>query len=227
MRLPSAMIMASPFIMRKAVADFGRRLYEQQMIAGTDGNLSVRLDDDRILVTPSGLPKGRLSPEDMVVVDINGKHLQGSHQASAELAMHLLVYQRRSEVNACIHAHPPHATAFAVAGIGLESDVLPEVVVTVGKIPLTDYAGPGTDEVPKSIEPHVDTCNAFLLRNHGLLTIGRSLEEAFNRHEVLEHYARIVLLARHLGNIDAIPSEDYKRLQRMRENLDKTWDPKV
>ncbi|MDH3936887.1 MAG: class II aldolase/adducin family protein [candidate division Zixibacteria bacterium] len=221
------MINASPFIMRKAVAEFGTRLYEQQMIAGTDGNLSVRLGDDRVLVTPSGLPKGRLAPEDMVIVDMNGKHLQGSHKASAELAMHLLVYQRRSEVNAVIHAHPPHATAFAVAGIGLESDVLPEVVVSVGKIPLTDYAGPGTDEVPKSIEPHVDTCNAFLLRNHGLLTVGRSLDEAYNRHEVVEHYARIVLLARHLGNIDAIPGEDFRRLERMRENLDKTWDPKV
>ena len=221
------MIMASPFVIRKAVTDFGHRLFEQGMIAGTDGNLSVRLDDDRILVTPSGLPKGRLAPEDMVIVDINGKHLQGNHKASSELAMHLLVYQRRPEVKACIHAHPPHVTAFAVAGIGLESDVLPEVVVSVGKIPLTDYAGPGTDEVPKSIEPHIDTCNAFLLRNHGLLTIGRTLDEAYNRHEVVEHYARIVLLARHLGNIDAIPGDDFKRLERMRENLDKTWDPKV
>lgn len=213
--------------MKSALADYGRRLYEQGMIAGTDGNLSVRLDDDRIMVTPSGLPKGRLAPEDMVIVDINGKHLQGNHKASTELAMHLLIYQRRSDVKACIHAHSPHATAFAVAGIQLEEDILPEVVVSVGRIPLTDYAGPGTDEVPKSIEPHVDTCNAFLLRNHGLLTIGGSLEEAYNRHEVVEHYARIVLLARHLGNIETIPSEDFKRLERMRQNMDKTWDQKV
>ncbi len=213
--------------MKSALADFGRRLYEQGMIAGTDGNLSVRLDDDRIMVTPAGLPKGRLAAEDMVIVDINGKHLQGNLRASAELAMHLLVYRRRNDVKACIHAHPPHATAFAVAGIQLEEDVLPEVVVSVGRIPLTDYAGPGTDEVPRSIEPHVDTCNAFLLRNHGLLTIGGSLEEAYNRHEVVEHYARIVLLARHLGNIEAIPSEDFKRLERMRQNMDKTWDHKV
>jgi L-fuculose-phosphate aldolase len=219
--------MASPFTMKKALVDYGRRLYEQGMIAGTDGNLSVRLDDDRIMVTPSGLPKGRLAPEDMVLVDINGKHLQGAHRASAELAMHLLVYRRRSDVNACIHAHPPHATAFAVAGIQLEQDVLPEVVVTVGRIPLTDYAGPATEEVPRSIEPFVDNSNAFMLRNHGLLTVGGSIEEAFNRHEVVEHYARIILLARHLGNIDTIPGEDFKRLERMRENLDKTWDPKT
>ncbi len=219
--------MASPFTMKSALADYGRRLYEQGMIAGTDGNLSVRLDDDRIMVTPSGLPKGHLAAEDMVIVDINGKHLQGNLRASAELAMHLLVYQRRSDVKACIHAHPPHATAFAVAGIQLEEDILPEVVVSVGRIPLTDYAGPGTDEVPKSIEPHVDICNAFLLRNHGLLTVGGSLEEAYNRHELVEHYARIVLLARHLGNIDAIPSEDFKRLERMRQNMDKTWDQEI
>ncbi len=213
--------------MKSALADYGRRLYEQGMIAGTDGNLSVRLDDDRIMVTPSGLPKGRLAAEDMVIVDINGKHLQGNHKASAELAMHLLIYQRRSDVKACVHAHPLYATAFAVAGIQLEEDILPEVVVSVGRIPLTDYAGPGTDEVPKSIEPHVDTCNAFLLRNHGLLTVGGSLEEAYNRHELVEHYARIVLLARHLGNIDAIPSEDFKRLERMRQNMDKTWDQEI
>ncbi|MCK4372564.1 MAG: class II aldolase/adducin family protein [candidate division Zixibacteria bacterium] len=219
--------MASPFTMKSALADYGRRLYEQGMIAGTDGNLSVRLDDDRIMITPSGLPKGRLAAEDMVIVDINGKHLQGNHKASTELAMHLLVYQRRDDVKACIHAHPPHATAFAVAGIQLEEDILPEVVVSVGRIPLTDYAGPGTDEVPRSIEPHVDTCNAFLLRNHGLLTIGGSLEEAYNRHEVVEHYARIVLLARHLGNIETIPSEDFKRLELMRLNMNKTWDHKV
>ena len=218
--------MGSPFTIRKTIADAGVRLYQRGFLAGTDGNLSVRLDDDRIMITPSGVPKGYLRPDDMVIVDVNGKHLQGQGQASSESAMHLFVYRSRSEVKACVHSHAPYSTAFAVAGISLGEDILPEVVVFVGNIPLTDYAQPGTEEVWKSIEPYIETSNAFLLRNHGLLTIGRSLEEACNRHEVVEHYARILFLARQLGNVDAIPSEDFARLETMRQKLDKAWDKK-
>lgn len=212
--------------MKKEIADIGRLLYERGFLAGTDGNISVRLDDDRIMITPSGLAKGRLSAEDMVIVDINGKHLQGRYQASSETAMHLFVYRHRPNIKACIHCHPPYATAFAVAGVSLADDILPEVVLFIGGIPLTDYAPPGTDAVPKSLEPFIENNNAFLLRNHGLLTIGRSLEEAFHRHETAEHYARIVHLARQLGNVDAIPSEDFQRLEKMRRKLDEIWDKK-
>lgn len=218
--------MASSFTMIKAIVDIGQRLYDRGMIAGTEGNISVRLDDDRIMVTPSGLAKGRLSPDDMVIVDSNGKHLQGRSKASSELLMHLFVYKNRPEIAACVHSHPPYATAFAVAGIPLAEDILPEVVLFVGNIPLIYYAPPGTDAVPKSLEPHIETSNAFLLRNHGLLTIGRTLEEAFNRHETVEHYAHIVLLARRLGSVEAIPPEDFKRLEKMRRKLDETWEGK-
>ncbi len=210
--------------MKKRLTEIGQRLYRAGMVAGTDGNISVRLDDDRVMITPSGLPKGLLEPDDMVIVDIRGKHLQGKHQPSTELPMHLFVYQNRPDAVACVHAHPPYSTAFAVAGIHLTDDILPEVVLAVGTIPLTDYAPPGTDAVPKSLEPHIEKNNAFLLRNHGLLTIGRSLDEAYNRHETVEHYARIVHLARTLGNVDSIPSDDFKRLERMRHKLDETWN---
>jgi L-fuculose-phosphate aldolase len=219
-------MVAPPLDIIKAIADIGRRLYDRGMIVGTEGNISVRLDDDRIIVTPSGLAKGRLSPEEMVIVDSNGKHLQGGRSASSELLMHLFVYKNRPEIAACVHSHPPYATAFAVAGIPLVEDILPEVALFVGNIPLTYYAPPGTDAVPKSLEPHIATSNAFLLRNHGLLTIGRSLEEAFNRHETVEHYAHIVLLTRHLGSVETIPSEDFTRLEKMRRKLDETWDGK-
>ena len=219
-------MMASPLIMIKAVIEIGQRLYDRGMIAGTEGNISVRLDDDRIIVTPSGLAKGRLSPEEMVIVDSNGKHLQGGRSASSELLMHLFVYKNRPEIAACVHSHPPYATAFAAAGIPLTEDILPEVALFVGNIPLTYYAPPGTDAVPKSLEPHIETSNVFLLRNHGLLTIGRTLEEAFNRHETVEHYARIVLLARRLGSVESIPPEDFQRLEKMRRKLDETWDGK-
>jgi len=218
--------MSTPFTMKKEICDIGKLLYERGMLAGTDGNISVKLDDDRIMVTPSGIAKGRMNPDEMVIVDINGKHLQGNQKASTELLMHLAVYKMRPEITACVHSHAPHATAFAAAGIELAVDILPEVVVFIGGIPLTDYAPPGTDAVPKSIEPYLEENNAFLLRNHGLLTIGRSLAEAFNRHETVEHYAKIVHLARQLGNINAIPSDDFKRLEKMRAKLDEAWDSK-
>ncbi len=208
--------------MTEAIVNIGQLLYDRGLIAGTEGNISVRLDENRIVVTPSGIPKGRLSPQQMVIVDNNGKHLQGKTKASSELPMHLFVYSARPEITACVHSHPPYATAFAVAGVPLEKDVLPEIVLFVGNIPLTDYAPPGTHSVPQSLEPVIETNNAFLLRNHGLLTIGRTLEEAFNRHETVEHYARIVLLARRLGSVGTIPSEDFKRLETTRRKLDET-----
>ncbi|MBU8933834.1 MAG: class II aldolase/adducin family protein [candidate division Zixibacteria bacterium] len=218
--------MASPFTIRKELVLLGRRLYERGMIAGTDGNISVRLDDDRIMITPSGLAKGNLNPDDLVIVDQNGKHLQGSRTASSEYLMHTFVYRNRPDVQACVHSHPPYVTAFAVAGIHLAEDVLPEVVVSIGGMPLTDYAPPGTDAVPKSLEPFIESNNAFVLRNHGLLTVGHSLNEAYHRHEVVEHYARVVHLARQLGNLDSIPSDDFQRLEKMRDKLDQAWDEK-
>ncbi len=217
-------IMASPFTIRKSLVDAGRRLYDRGMLAGTDGNVSVRLDDDRIMITPTGLSKGLMRPDDQVIVDSRGKVLQGGRKPSSELAMHLAVYRERPDIRACIHSHAPYATAFAVAGIPLSQDILPEVVVFVGEIPLTDYAPPGTDAVPRSLEPHLAQANAFLLRNHGLLTIGRSLDEAWQRHETVEHLAHIVHLARLLGNVDSIPSEDFQRLEKMRATLDQFWD---
>jgi len=213
-------------VIRKEMAEIGRRLYERGMLAGSDGNISVRLDEDRVMITPSGLAKGRMTPDDLVIVNFAGKLLQGKGKPSSEMAMHLAVYREREDIQACVHSHAPHATSFAVAGIPLGEDILPEVVLFVGKIPLTDYAPPGTDAVPKSLEPHLENSNAFLLRNHGLLTIGRSLEEAYNRHETVEHYAHIVALARRLGNVDTIPSEDFQRLEKMRARLDKFWDQK-
>jgi L-fuculose-phosphate aldolase len=214
--------MTSPFSIKNELIQIGQRLYERGFIAGTDGNISVRLDDDRILVTPSGLDKGRLAPDELVVVNLEGKKLQGHLSPSTEIAMHLYVFRRRPEIIACVHAHPPYATAFAVSGKRLPDNVLPEVVLSVGDIPLTDYAPPGTELVPQVIAPHVAASNAFLLRNHGLLTIGRSLIEAYNRHETVEHYAHILHLAHQLGNVNHIPKDDLRRLEDIRRSNDST-----
>jgi L-fuculose-phosphate aldolase len=131
--------------------------------------------------------------------------------------MHLFVYDSRPDINACVHTHAPYSTAFAVAGITLNEDILPEVVLFVGAIPLTEYAPPGTKAVPDSLAPYVAESNAFLLRNHGLLTIGNSVEEAFCRHEVVEHFARIMHLAHQLGGPKKLPPDDLKRLRLMRQ----------
>ena len=197
----------------------GRLLYERGLIAGSEGNISVRLDNNRVLVTPSGLPKGTLQPDDLIVVDAEGRQIEGTRAASSELPMHLHIYRGRPDIHACVHSHAPHATSFAVAGIELPGDILPEVILFVGPICLTEYAPPGTDAVGTSLEPFLASGNAFLLRNHGLLTIGNSLKQAFHRHETVEQCARIVHLARQLGNVDSIPPSDKQRLERIRQRL--------
>jgi len=204
------------------MVEIGRILYERGLVAGAEGNISVRLDNDRILVTPSGLCKGRLSSDDLVLVDFEGRQLEGTNAASSELPMHLHVYRKRDDVRSCVHSHAPYATAYAVAGIDLPADILPEVALFLGRIPLTEYAPPGTEAVGHALDPFLNECNAFLLRNHGLLTIGTGLEEALVRHETVEQYARIVHLARQLGNVDAIPAADLERLEKMRLRRNQT-----
>lgn len=203
--------------LKKNLIEIGRSLYRSGMIAGTDGNLSARIDEQRVLVTRRGVAKGRLKNGDFVVVDLNGNVLKTRVQPSSEAAMHLTVYKERPDVGACIHSHPPFATSFAVAGIKLERNVLPEVAVFVGDIPLIDYAPPGIGAISKAIQPYVAGNNAFLLRNHGLLTIGRTIDEAFHRHETVEHYARIMFLASRLGQVNTIPDDDLIRLDEIRK----------
>jgi L-fuculose-phosphate aldolase len=200
------------------VIEVGRRLHEQGLLAGTSGNISIRLDSKRILITGAGVAKGTLSEKELVVVDYSGNRLDGELQPSSEMLMHLFAFQKRPEIAACVHAHPPYATAFAVAGQQLESDVLPEVVLFVGEVPLTQYAPPGTNAVPESLAPFIASSNAFLLRNHGLLTLGRTLTEAYHRLETVEHSAHVLHLATALGGATHIPAGDYERLKEQRRN---------
>ncbi len=202
--------------LRKKLMTIGNSLYRSGMLAGTDGNLSARIDKERILVTRSGSAKGRLKTGDFVVVDLSGKVLKSKLKPSTEAAMHLTVYNARPDVWACVHTHPPFSTSFAVAGIKLERNVLPEVAVFVGDIPLIEYAPPGVGAISKAIRPYLADNNALLLRNHGLWTLGRTIDEAFYRHETVEHYARIMFLATRLGNVNTIPDNDLVRLDELR-----------
>ncbi len=211
-------------LVAKKIVFFGKRLYARGLIAGGDGNISARIGSDRIMITPSGVCKGFLSPDDLVIIDGQGRHLSGRNKASSESAMHLHIYQKRSDIAVCVHAHPPYATAFAVAGIPLSEKVLPEVVIFVGDIPLTDYAPPGTELVARSLDKYIADHNAFLLKNHGLVTVGRTFEEAYNRMETIEHFARILLLARQLGNVDYLDGEEIARLEKIRQQIPRNTD---
>lgn len=190
----------------------GRWLYERGYIVAAEGNLSVRLDADRILTTPTCMNKGMLTPEDLVVTDLSGQRLDGERRASSELAVHLLFYRMRPDVNAICHAHPPTATGFAVAGRALDQALLPEIIIGLGCIPLVRYATPGTPELSAVVEPCVPHYDALLLANHGAITCGPDLLTAFFRMETIEHCAKITLAAELAGTPTLLSSREVARL---------------
>jgi len=205
--------------LKNELIEKGRLLYEKGMLAGSDGNLSARIDDNRLLITRSGVAKGRLGIDDFVEVDIEGELISGSSKPSSETAMHLTVYKNRADIRCCLHSHPPYATSFAVAGIELSRNILPEIAVFVGNILLVEYAPPGTGAISKAIGPLLENNEAFLLKNHGLLTIGKSIEEAFFKHETVEHFAKILWMAKQLGNVNTISDDELKRLDKIHQSL--------
>jgi L-fuculose-phosphate aldolase len=191
-------------------------MYERGFIVAAEGNLSVRLDDRRILTTPTCMNKGMLGPEDLVITDLEGRQLGGGRKASSEMAMHLLFYRMRPDVNAICHAHPPTATGFAAAGRGLDRALLPEVVVGLGQIPLVQYATPGTPELSGVLEPFAPHYDALLLANHGAVTCGPDLLTAFFRMETIEHSAKITLAAELAGEPVLLSSREVAKLMAAR-----------
>jgi L-fuculose-phosphate aldolase len=208
---------------RQELVRVGRLLWERGYVAATDGNLSVRLGTDRLLVTASGVSKGFLSADDLVVIDINGEEVAAyrgqGQRPSSEILMHLEAYRQRPDVNAVVHAHPPLATAFSIAGVSLARCVIPEVVVTLGGIPTTDYATPGTGEVPGSIREAIRDHDALILDHHGSLTVGQTLWEAYLRLEKVEHTAQITLAAQQLGQVRMLSPEAVQKLSEKRREL--------
>ncbi|NUQ12153.1 MAG: class II aldolase/adducin family protein [Gemmatimonadaceae bacterium] len=201
---------------RRGVVRVCRRLDERGLIAGQDGNVSVRLGPDRILITPAGFSKADVTEEDLVTLGLDGARVEGRHEASTEVAMHLAVYRTRPDVGAVVHAHPPIATGFGVAGETLPAGVLPELAVLVGEVPLVPYGMPGTAALPAAMAPFLPNHDAFLLANHGVTTLGRTLEEAHQRMESVEHCAAILLTARHLGRVNALGAADLRQLLEAR-----------
>jgi L-fuculose-phosphate aldolase len=201
---------------RRDICTIGKWLYDRSFIVACEGNLSVRLDEDRIITTPTCMNKGMLEPQDLVVTDLEGHQLVGERKYSSELAMHLLFYRMRPDVNAVCHAHPPTATGFAAAGRALDQALLPEVIIGLGQIPLVRYATPGTPELSAAIEPFVPHYDALLLANHGAVTCGPDLLTAFFRMETIEHFAKIILAAEMVGSPVLLSSREVAKLMAAR-----------
>ena len=203
---------------RADIVEVGRRLWTRGFVASNDGNISVRIAPDRLLVTPASVSKGFMSPEMMVVTDLDGAVISSApgRKPSSEIQMHLVAYRARADVGAVVHAHPPLSTGFAVAGIPLDRAVLAEVVTTLGSIPIAEYGTPSTDELANAVAPYVRVHDGLLLANHGALALGRDLYAAYYKMETIEHFARISLVARMLGRERLLSREEVERLQGLR-----------
>jgi len=207
---------SSELDLRRQLVRFGRWVHRLGYTPGTAGNLSVRLDENLILATPTGCSKGLLHAVDMVLIDNDGQKLSGTRNVTSEIGMHLAVYRMRPDVQAIVHTHPPIATAFATCGKALDQPICSEILMTTGLVPLAPYATTGTEEVSASLEPFIPDHDAILLANHGLLTYGFSLPDAFMKTETVEHFAQVCLSAHQLGGATPLRDIDIAKLQQAR-----------
>jgi len=201
---------------RDDIVEVGRRLYARGYTASNDGNISVRLDAERLIMTPTNVCKGFMTPDMMCITDLEGRKIAGDRNPSSEMQMHLEVYRQRPEVQAVVHAHPPIATGFAVAGIPLDRAVLAEVICTLGSVPIAEYATPSTRELPEAVRKYVKAHDGMLLANHGALTLGLDVFAAYYKMETIEHFAKISLVARMLGGERLLSREEVSRLEKLR-----------
>ena len=201
---------------RDEIVRFGKLLHQTGLVAATDGNLSVRLENGHILCTPTLMSKGLMEPEDLVVVDQQGKKVSGGREVSSEIAMHLFIYGRRPDVGGVVHAHPPTATGYAAAGIALDSALCSEIIVTLGSVPLANYETPGTPELAEALAPLLAEHDAILMANHGVVTCGADLLNAYMNMETVEHFAKIALVTHLLGKQQPLSDQHVDKLREMR-----------
>jgi L-fuculose-phosphate aldolase len=208
--------MQSEQTLKQEIVMICRMMHQKNLIAGLDGNVSVKCGD-HLLTTPSGVNKGFLRMDQIIMVDWEGRVVEGEGQPTSEMAMHLAVYRLRSEIGAVIHAHPPLVTAFSIAGVSLEEFILPEVVMSLGLVPTAAYATPTTSEVPESIQGLIERYDALILERHGALTVGQDLLDAYNKMEKLEHSALVILTALQLGRVRLLPPQEVEKLIQLKQ----------
>lgn len=205
--------------MKKEIINVCKKLHSKNFVASTDGNVSVRISESKILCTPTSIPKEKLTTKDLVVIDLSGKIISGTRKPSSEIKMYLEIYRQRKDVNAVVHAHPVYSTAFASSKIALDQPILPEVILNLGKVPVCQYATPSTTEVVKSIKPYVNKTNVLLLQNHGAVTYGSTLDEAYYLMEKLEHTAKIYFILKNLGGARKLNKEELTKLYKINEKV--------
>lgn len=203
--------------LKKNLLKFCHNLNNQGFFSGTSGNLSIRASSNpnEILITPSGVNKGELILDDIIKMNLEGDKIQGHRKPTSEIKMHLWIYQKREDIGAIVHAHPPFATGFAAAGLSLDQEVLPEAILVLGKVPLVEYATPSTWELPQNLDQYLKEHNSFLLANHGALTLGENIEQASHRMETLELFAKVILIARILGGEKLLTKEQLDKLSKI------------
>ncbi len=205
--------------LRRNLVEVCHRMYRQGYIAAGDGNVSAKIDDERVLVTPTGVHKGFVAEGDLVVVDPEGRLVRGGGRPSSEFAMHALAYRERPDVRAVVHAHPPLTVGLALAGVSLAQCVLSETCLVLGAILTAPYSTPTTDEVPRVLRPYVRQANAIVMDRHGALTLGRTLDEAYNRLEAMEHASKITHAARSIGPVRPLPAAEVDKLAALARSL--------
>ena len=211
--------MNSAYALRREICEVGRRVYQRGYVAANDGNISVRMQDDRILCTPTGVSKGFITEDMLAICDLDGQQVAGTMRISSEIRMHLEIYKLRSDVYSVVHAHPPTATGFAVAGIELTQCVLPEVIVSLGGVPLADYGTPGGPDIVEPMKPLLKDYDAILMANHGAVTLGKDVMDAHFKMETVEHFAKIALVAHQLGQVKTLSEGHVNELINLRERF--------
>lgn len=203
--------------LRQEITDICHLIYRKGFVASTDGNVSVRLPDGNVMCTPTRCNKGFVKPTDLVVIDLKGNKVRGERKQSSEMAMHLQIYEMRPDIQAVVHAHPAGATAFAAAGLPLNKALISEVVLAVGCIPLAEYGTPGTPELTDELRPFISGHDALLMSNHGVVTYGKTLEDAFNLMDTVEHFAKISIYTKILGRERLLSTNDVDKLWVQRQ----------
>ena len=201
---------------RQDIVEVGRLVWQKGWVAANDGNITIRMDTERILATPTGVCKGMMAPDDLIVCDLEGNKISGTKERTSEIAMHLAVYKLRPDVRSVLHAHPPVATGYASAGKALNLALLPEVVLAMGCVPLAEYGLPGTPELLEPLMPLIPKYNALLMGNHGAVCYGEDVWRAYFRMETVEHFARIALVAELLGGPKVLPRTEVQKLLESR-----------
>lgn len=209
----------SEWKLREQMCEIGRRVYAKGFAAANDGNISYRLGDDRVLCTPTRVSKGFMKPDDLCIVDMEGKQVSGTRKRSSEILLHLSVMKARADVRSCVHCHPPHATAFAVAHEPIPKCILPEFEVFLGEVAIAKYETPGTQAFAETVLPYVKDTDTILLANHGTITYGSDLEDAYFKTEIIDAYCRILLLSKQLGRINYYSDEKAAELIKIKPNL--------